>query len=170
MCHDISLWNKWQKFTFAQSKRFAPKHNLPVRGNNSLGQAVFWHEVKVMCRLPTAPFFYTVQAQLNITDQSSIICCCCFFIINLLFALFLFLFISHYFKKTVHGPGPWRGPWTRTMKVVHGPLVLFFSLPCIWACWKLRFKAWKLLRKEYKTACPVSQYVYSTTLSGIKNR
>ena len=39
------------------------------------------------------------------------IVCCCFF--NLIFALFLFLFISHYLKKSVHGPGPWQG--------VHGP-------------------------------------------------
>ena len=29
-----------------------------------------------------------------------------FVVFNLIFALFLFLFISHYFIKTVHGPGP----------------------------------------------------------------
>ena len=39
-----------------------------------------------------------------ITDQSSNIACCCFF--NPIFALFLFLFISHYLKKGVHGPRP----------------------------------------------------------------
>ena len=27
-------------------------------------------------------------------------------VFNLIFALFLFLFISHCFKKPVHGPGP----------------------------------------------------------------
>ena len=31
-----------KKFTFAQSKRFPPKHNPPVRGNNSEEQALFW--------------------------------------------------------------------------------------------------------------------------------
>ena len=36
---------------------------------------------------------------------------CSFF--NPIFALFLFLFISHYFKKGVHGPHPSQG--------VHGP-------------------------------------------------
>ena len=44
-------WNKRQKFTFAQSKGFPPKHNLPIRENNSLEQSAFWHEV------PTPPFF-----------------------------------------------------------------------------------------------------------------
>ena len=39
-----------------------------------------------------------------ITDQSSNIACCCFF--KPIFALFLFLFISHYLKKGVHGPRP----------------------------------------------------------------
>ena len=39
-----------------------------------------------------------------------------------IFPLFLFLFISHYFKKGVHGPHPWQGgAWTRSMKVVYGP-------------------------------------------------
>ena len=38
-----------------------------------------------------------------ITDQSSIACyCCCF--LNLIFALFLFLFSSHYFKKVSMDP------------------------------------------------------------------
>ena len=32
------------KITFAQSKRFPPEHNLPVREKNSLEQAAFWHE------------------------------------------------------------------------------------------------------------------------------
>ena len=46
-CHDLSvLGNKRQKVTFAQSKRFPPKHNLRVRENNSLEQAAFWHEVE----------------------------------------------------------------------------------------------------------------------------
>ena len=53
VCHDLSVWNARQKFAFAQSKRFPPKHNLPIRENNALEQAAFWHEV------PT-PFFYTM--------------------------------------------------------------------------------------------------------------
>ena len=53
MCHDLSVWNKRQKFTFAQSKGFPPKHNLPIRENNSLEQAAFWHEV-------LTPIFFTL--------------------------------------------------------------------------------------------------------------
>ena len=56
----FSVWNKKQKFTFAQSKRFPPKHNLPARENNSLEQAAFWHEVEVVCCLPT-PSFLTLR-------------------------------------------------------------------------------------------------------------
>ena len=65
-------------------------------------------------------------------------------VFNLIFALFLFLFISHYFKKTVHGPGPCMtgGPRTWSMKVVHGPLVHVLSSPeknyylgrLLWSC------------------------------------
>ena len=57
---------------------------------------------------------------LNITDQSSIVCCyCCF----LTFFLHYFYFCSFLIiKKNC----PWTqsmtgGPWTRSMKVVHGP-------------------------------------------------
>ena len=59
-CHVLSvcnIFNKRPKFTFPQSKRFPPKHNLPDKENNSLEQAAFWHEVKVMCCLPI-PLFY----------------------------------------------------------------------------------------------------------------
>ena len=105
-----------KKFTFAQPKRFPPKHNLPVRENNSLEQTACWREVEVVCCLPT-PLVYTMLAQLNTTDQSSIVCCCCCYCcsccFNLIFALLLFLFISHYLKKNVHEPGPWQR--------VHGP-------------------------------------------------
>ena len=55
-CHDLSVWNifnKRPKFTFAQSKRFSPKHNLLDRENNSLEQAACFHEVKVVCFLPS---------------------------------------------------------------------------------------------------------------------
>ena len=48
-CHDLI---KRPKFTFAQSKRFPPKHNLRGRENNSLEQAAFWHAIKVACGLP----------------------------------------------------------------------------------------------------------------------
>ena len=50
---------KRQKLTFAQSKRFPPKDNLFVRENNSLEQAVFWHEVEV-CVAYGPPLFYTM--------------------------------------------------------------------------------------------------------------
>ena len=72
-----------------------------------------------------------------ITDQSSIACyCCCFF--NLIFALFLFLFSSHYLKKVsmdpVHDRGSMdpvheSGPWTHSKVGVHGPLVHVLSSP-----------------------------------------
>ena len=52
------MFSKRPKFTFAQSKRFPPKHNLPDRENNSSEQAVFWHEVKVLC-CPPISLFYT---------------------------------------------------------------------------------------------------------------
>ena len=52
-CHDLI---KRPKFTFAQSKRFPPKHNLLDRENNSLEQAAFLHEVKVVCFLPIPLF------------------------------------------------------------------------------------------------------------------
>ena len=51
------IFNKRPKFTFAQSKRFLPKHNLRDRENNSLEQAAFWHKVKVVCSLPISLFY-----------------------------------------------------------------------------------------------------------------
>ena len=59
------IFNKRPKFTFARSKRFPPKHNLPDKGNNSLEQAVFWHEVKVVRCLPI-PFFYAGEITLTV--------------------------------------------------------------------------------------------------------
>ena len=57
----------------------------------------------VAYRPPQFSFLHGVST-IKITDQSSIVCCCCCFF-NILFALFLFLFISHYLKKkTVHEP------------------------------------------------------------------
>ena len=46
-------------------------------------------------------------------------------VFNLIFALFLFLFISHYLKKSVHRPGTWQGvhgpgPWKWSMDLVQG--------------------------------------------------
>ena len=67
-CHDLSVWNifnKRPKFTFAQSKRFPPKQNLPDGENNSLEQAVFWIEVKVVCCLPI-PLFYTGEITMTV--------------------------------------------------------------------------------------------------------
>ena len=76
----------------------------------SSGKTIYWkkYEVKIVSCLPN-PLFYTIKAQLIITGQLSIVCCCCFILI---FVLFLILFISHYLKKSVHGPGQSRGPWT----------------------------------------------------------
>ena len=58
-------FNKPPKFTFAQSKRFPPKHNLPNKENNSLEEAAFWHEVKVVCCLPI-PLFYTSEITMTV--------------------------------------------------------------------------------------------------------
>ena len=51
-----------------------------------------------------------------ITDQTSIACCCFF---NPTFALFLFLFISHYLKKESMDPVHESGPWTQSKVRVH---------------------------------------------------
>ena len=50
------LQRRLPKFTIAQSKRFPPKHNLLDRENNSLEQAAFLREVKVVCFLPIPLF------------------------------------------------------------------------------------------------------------------
>ena len=57
---EIYFNNERPKFTFAQSKCFPPKYNLPDKENNSLEQAVFWNEVKVVCCVPI-PHFYTSE-------------------------------------------------------------------------------------------------------------
>ena len=80
VCQDLSVWGKRQKFTFAQPKGFPPKRNLPIRENNSLEQAAFWHEV------PTPPFLHYVS---TIKQYWSIEHC-----LLLLFFLTLFL---HFF-------------------------------------------------------------------------
>ena len=49
--------------------------------------------------------------EIYITDQTSIACCCFF---NPTFALFLFLFISHYLKKESMDPVHESGPWTQS--------------------------------------------------------
>ena len=71
---------------------------IPHASSKSLEQAAFWHEVG-SCVTYRPPLVYTMQARLNITDQSSIVCCCCCCCccFNLIFVLFLFLFNSHYF-------------------------------------------------------------------------
>ena len=51
-CHDLSM-KQSAKIKFAQLKRFSPEHNLPITEKNSLEQAAFWHEVKVVCCLLT---------------------------------------------------------------------------------------------------------------------
>ena len=83
MCYDLSVQYKMQKFTFALSKRFRPKHNVPVRENKLfIGTGSILAGDK-SCVLPTEP---------------------------------------HLLKKKC----PWTqsmtgGPWTQSMKVVHGP-------------------------------------------------
>ena len=47
---------KRQKSNLLSHKRFSPEHNLPITEKNSLEQAAFWHEVKVVCCLLT-PFY-----------------------------------------------------------------------------------------------------------------
>ena len=51
--YEMYFLNKRPKFTFAQSKRFLPKHNLPDKENSSLEQAAFWQQV--VCCLPWVP-------------------------------------------------------------------------------------------------------------------
>ena len=83
VCYDLSVQYKMQKFTFALSKRFRPKHNVPVRENKLfIGTGSILAGDK-SCVLPTEP---------------------------------------HLLKKKC----PWTqsmtgGPWTQSMKVVHGP-------------------------------------------------
>ena len=60
-----TLLIKRPKFTFAQSKRFPPKHNLRGRENNSLEQAAFWHAIKVVCGLPI-PLFYRGEITMTV--------------------------------------------------------------------------------------------------------
>ena len=51
-CDDLSVYKKIQlaaKIHICPVKTFLPKHNLPGREKNSLEQAAFWHEVKVVC-------------------------------------------------------------------------------------------------------------------------
>ena len=50
-----SSMKKAARITFAHLKLNPPEHNLPAREKNSLEKAVFWHEVKAVCCLPT-PF------------------------------------------------------------------------------------------------------------------
>ena len=105
--HDHSVWKKRQNFTFARSKRFSPKFNLPVRENNFEEQAAFWHKVKVVSCLPNPPFLHhesTIYYYWSIEH-------CLLFLLLLLFKSY-FCFISvfvHFslFKK--------KCPWTRTM-------------------------------------------------------
>ena len=59
------LFSKRPKFTFAQSKRFPPKHNLHDRENNSSEQVVFWHEVKVLS-CPSISLFYTGEVTMKV--------------------------------------------------------------------------------------------------------
>ena len=52
-------------------KTFSFRYNLPAREKNSLEQAAFWHEVKVVCCLLTSflhlnDFFYLVFIQVFI--------------------------------------------------------------------------------------------------------
>ena len=66
--YHLSVWNifnKRPKFTFAQSKRFPPKHNVLDRENHLLEQAAFLHEVKVVYFLPI-PLFNTGEITMTV--------------------------------------------------------------------------------------------------------
>ena len=55
VCYDLSVQYKMQKFTFALSKRFRPKHNVPVRENKLfIGTGSILAGDK-SCVLPTEP-------------------------------------------------------------------------------------------------------------------
>ena len=63
-----------------------------------------------------------------ITDQSSIACyCCCF--LNLIFALFLFLFSSHYFKKVSMDPVSQRFGHPRVLGIPIPTSLAFWASP-----------------------------------------
>ena len=54
-CHDLSVGNKRQKSHLpCQNVFLRGMYNLPARKKNLLEQAAFWHEVKVVCCLPTS--------------------------------------------------------------------------------------------------------------------
>ena len=97
----VKTFSSKAKFT-RQRKQFIGKSSILAWGRS--------------CVLPTDPlFFYTLFIS-TIKYYWSIDHCLLFLLFfNLIFALFLFLFISHYLKKkTVHEPGPkWgpRDPW-----------------------------------------------------------
>ena len=118
VCHYLSVWFKQQKFTFAQSKLFPPKHKLPIRENSSLEQAAFWHQVKVVCWPPTPLKFLLYVSTIN--HNWSIDLCLLFFSSSFC-NISVFVHFSLFKKKC---PWTWSmtgAPWTRSMKVVHGP-------------------------------------------------
>ena len=66
-----TLLIKRPKFTFPQSKRFPPKHDLRGRENNSLEQAAFWHAIKVVCGLPI-PLFYRGEITMTVARSTEL--------------------------------------------------------------------------------------------------
>ena len=109
VCHDPSVWNKPQKFTFAQSKGFPLKHNLPIRENNSIAGTS-----SILAWGTNPPFFlHYVSAIKHYWSIKHCLLLLLFF--NLIFALLLFLFISHYWKNLSMDPVHDRGsmdPWS----------------------------------------------------------
>ena len=79
------------------------------------GKTIHWNKQHLRYR---PPFFFTMLAKLNITDQSSIVCCSCCF---LTLFLYYFCFCSFLIIKKNCPPVMTGGPRTRSMKVVHGP-------------------------------------------------
>ena len=140
----LSIGDKRQKFTFAQSKRFPSKHNLPVKENNSLEQEAFWHEVKVVCNAYRTPLFYTKYVLLSTINYYYCSIEHCLLLLSYFFTISVFVHFLLFKKKVSMDPVfeiitdqsstacccfsvfvhfslfKKRCPWTKSMKVVLG--------------------------------------------------
>ena len=131
-------------------------------------KTIHWNKQHFGMRYRPPPLFlHYVSTIKHLYWSSSIVCCCCC-VFNLIFALFLFLFISHYLKKLsvdpVHDRGsmdPFHesGPWTRSKVEVHGPLVHVLSSPyskthcCSWC------EGWSAVPSPLERYCWSAQFL-----------